>query len=71
MPNSSQPHHPTRREIWRHNSFLGFTAMLNQHMKAIMLSTTATDEAIQLATKIQQDGFKLARLLRIRKDQQS
>jgi hypothetical protein len=59
-----------RRAIWRHNSFLGHAAMLISNMEKIICSTTATDEAKQLADKIQQDGRKLRRLLATRKDQQ-
>lgn len=56
-----------RQERWRHNSFLGHARMMRMQCIAILSSKTTTDEAKQIAVRIEQDAELLAEALRIRK----
>lgn len=54
--------------IWRHNSFFGYVAMGEAHMKAILKSSTATEEAKATAYKIWALHGKLSKQLKERVD---
>jgi hypothetical protein len=59
-----------RQIIWRHNSFLGFTAMSKRNMSSIIASETATDESKKLALEIYDKLLLLDTSLKTRKDQE-
>ena len=58
-----------RQERHQHNGFLGSAAMMRAQCRAILNSKTATDEAKQIAVRIENDAEMLREALRIRKDQ--
>jgi hypothetical protein len=41
-----------RNRVFRHNSYIGYTAMTRQQMLTIIGSDTTTDESAELAKKI-------------------
>lgn len=57
-----------RQAVWRHNGFLGSAKMMQAQCIAILKSTTATDEAKQIAVRIETDARLLADALRSRND---
>lgn len=59
----------TKLEIWRHNGFLGSTAMARQAMIAIQNSMTASTLSKQLAFEIERTLLDLATSLKKRVDQ--
>lgn len=58
-----------RQERHRHNGYLGSAAMMRAQCQTILNSTTATDEAKQIAVRIEHDAEMLSEALRTRKDQ--
>lgn len=57
-----------RKRIWRHNGFLGTTAMAQKGMIVIIESTSATPKTKQLASEIWSQLSLLYKLLKERVD---
>lgn len=64
-PNS--PAGLARQRIWRHNSFLGSTAMTASNMSSIIRSDTATPDAKHIASQIFDLTIALKEALKERK----
>ena len=56
-----------RQDRWKHNSFFGHVAMAGANMKAIIVSTTATNEAKAIAAFVVYDLERLRLALKQRK----
>lgn len=57
-----------RQSRWKHNSYFGHAAMMEANARAILASTTATDEAKIIAARIKVDAVLLRYELRKRKE---
>lgn len=66
---AGSPESHRRQEIWKHNSFMGYAAMMKSQCRSILNSSTATDDAKQIAVRIEQDAEMLGAALKKRKDQ--
>lgn len=59
-----------RQAIWRHNGFFGCVAMMQQQLKDIIRSETATDTTKTIAHKMLGYAGELQTLLKTRRDQE-
>lgn len=65
MPSAGQQ---KRKRIWQHNSFMGFTKMMQGQCLIIIKSSTATAQAKRLATEIHSTARLLSLSLKERID---
>ena len=57
-----------RNRVWRHNSFLGHSVMMRQHLNTIISADSTTDETKHIASSILGLVTKLQNSLQNRKD---
>lgn len=57
-----------RKRIWRHNSFLGHTAMTRRQMSNMLNADSVSDEAKETAERILNLSLKLSEQLKTRID---